>query len=169
MFPDLSSYSNPPLEPPVHCCAASESPGAPPAPESVRLLDEVRHLSRTWTGQSFRLPEPHVAIVTPMTIRPGTQLPVHLHPFPRFGWVEQGAIRVVQVESGLARVFRAGELITESIGQHHYGEVVGKEAAVLKILDVVPPGMTSNTVLRDAGSATSTPHDVCHAFQAMFQ
>ncbi|OWQ48530.1 hypothetical protein CDL60_01100 [Roseateles noduli] len=112
-----------------------------------------------------------MAIVTRMTIRPGTQLPVHHHPYPRVGWVEQGALRVVQTDSREKRVFFAGSRIVESIGRDHHGEVVGNDAVVLTILDVVPPGVTSNTVLRDDGSAAAAPasHDGCPAPHAAFQ
>jgi len=141
--------------PPVanHGCAALHAPATstlPPIPEAekARMIADARRIERTWTGQRLSWPEPYRAIVQSLEIADATPLPEHHHPYPRFGWVVEGHLRVVQVGTGEERVFRPGELIAESVLQRHYGVKVGKERVLLKLLDVVPSDWQGgNTVL----------------------
>ncbi|WP_343639181.1 cupin domain-containing protein [Roseateles sp.] len=135
---------------PAVCEAVAASEDFPEAVKA-RLEAEARLFARTWTGQPIRWPADCEARFTRLTIPPGTRLPVHQHPYPRFGWLVQGEIEVVQPDTGRTRILRAGEVIAESIGEWHFGRTVSKEPVIFTLLDVVPRGTASNTVLRDAG------------------
>lgn len=130
--------------PPVahHCEPHYASPAiALPAISDVEvaaMVAEARKVERTWTGQPLKWPDRYKTIATPFALTDAAPLKEHHHPFPRFGWVVEGHLRVVQVDTGEERIFRPGELIAESILQRHYGVKVGPGHVLLKLLDVVP-------------------------------
>ncbi|RZI58593.1 MAG: hypothetical protein EOP37_15050 [Rubrivivax sp.] len=133
------------VSPPVahHDCATHEATAAAALPpisdaEKARMIAEAKTIARTWTGQVLRWPDRYQAIAQTFEIADAKPLPEHHHPFPRFGWVVEGHLRVVQVGTGEERVFRPGDLIAESVLQRHYGVKVGRERVLLKLLDVVP-------------------------------
>lgn len=126
-------------------CRAGDGASPPAAPERPQRLE------RTWTGQPVRMPSQVELLQFTLTLQPGARLPVHRHPYPRIGEVLSGTIRVVQSSTGRSRLFGTGETIVESIDDDHYGEVVGDAPVVLRVRDHVPPGVTSNTILHEAG------------------
>ncbi|WP_431287426.1 cupin domain-containing protein [Roseateles chitinivorans] len=112
------------------------------------MIVEAGNLKRTWTDQPLTWPRDYKAIATPFVLADAKPLPEHYHPFPRFGWVLEGELKVVQVRTGRERVFGPGDLIVESIGERHYGVKVGAEPVVLHLLDIVPRDWQGgNTVL----------------------
>ncbi|WP_423601209.1 hypothetical protein [Roseateles sp. MS654] len=134
-------------DPPAICCPVARGTAA--SEQGPELFEEARHIKETWTGQPIKLPMPHDLLVIDVRLTPGVPLPVHRHPYPRFGWVKAGEVRITQESTGRQRYFRAGDLIAESVDDNHFGEAVGSVPVVLKVLDVVPCGTTSNTILRD--------------------
>lgn len=144
----------PPVPPAEHEAPAAcqiDAAGEFPAAEKARLLAEARLFATTWTGQPIQWPADCQALFSRLTIPPGTRLPVHHHPFPRYGWLVQGEIEVEQPDTGKRRALKAGDVVAESIGEWHFGRTLGTEPVIFKLLDVVPRGTASNTVLRDAG------------------
>jgi len=104
----------------------------------------------TITGQTITVPvNPEVRVNT-VTFAPGARLPVHKHLYPHYVYVLEGTLSVTNVETGKSFDLTAGTFFAEMIDTWHYGE--NKTAAPLKLLviDQVPAGTKSNTIVRDA-------------------
>jgi quercetin dioxygenase-like cupin family protein len=78
---------------------------------------------------------------------PDARLPVHKHPYPRYGYVLSGELQVTNMETGRNDTYKPGDFIFESIGQWHTGANIGGEPLKLLVIDIVEKGQT-NTVVR---------------------
>ncbi|WP_376707371.1 cupin domain-containing protein [Bradyrhizobium sp. 521_C7_N1_3] len=80
-------------------------------------------------------------------IPPGAHLPEHEHPYPRYGYILSGSLRVTDTETGHSKTYRPGDFVVESVGRWHTGASEGKAPTRLLVIDIVQHGRT-NTVLR---------------------
>jgi quercetin dioxygenase-like cupin family protein len=102
----------------------------------------------TASGQPITLPQKNVEVqVSAYQIAPGTTLPVHKHPFPRYAYVEQGTLKVTNVETGVANTYKTGDFIIEMIGQWHQATNIGADPVKLLVIDQVEQG-AKNTILK---------------------
>lgn len=119
-------------------------PAIAQAPQSER----IGQFDKTNSGQPIQLPEgPAQVTVTKVTIPAGGKLAPHKHPFQRYGYVESGAIKVTNLDTGGVVDYRAGQVIIEARGQWHMGEVTGDAPVVLIVFDQTPPG-EGNVVMK---------------------
>ncbi len=144
----------------AHIATASATPGAVVVTplsmqRTAELTDQARSHRETWTRQPLVWPAPHEARGLRYEIGARHRLPVHHHPFPRFGWVIEGTLRVTNTETGKELLLRPGDRIAESVAQGHFGEAVGPERVVLDVVDIVPPGHGSNTAMGEPPAPTS--------------
>lgn len=102
----------------------------------------------TVTGQPLRAPpSPFQLVVNRVDLPAGGTIPTHRHSWQRYVYVESGAIRVTNHESGTVADFAARQMIVEALDQWHEGRVVGAGPARLIVVDQVPPG-ASNSIPR---------------------
>jgi quercetin dioxygenase-like cupin family protein len=103
----------------------------------------------TATGQPIVLPRenPQVRVVT-LDIAPGAVLPEHKHPYPRYGYVLAGTLRVTNTDTGTSMVYGVGDFIIEAVDQWHRGASIGSEPVRLLVIDQVAGGQ-ANVVTRD--------------------
>ena len=103
----------------------------------------------TATGQPIVLPResPEVRAVT-LEIAPGAVLPEHKHPYPRYGYVLAGTLRVTNTDSGTSMVYGVGDFIVEAVDQWHRGASIGSEPVRLLVIDQVENGQ-GNVVTRE--------------------
>ena len=102
----------------------------------------------TASGQPITLPQKNVEVqVSSYQIAPGATLPVHKHPFPRYAYVEQGTLKVTNVETGASNTYKTGDFIIEMIGQWHQATNVGADPVKLLVIDQVEQG-AKNTILK---------------------
>ena len=120
-------------------CAAS-----PPV-----VIQELLATDHTAVDKPISLPADPQLRVSIYTIAPGALLPVHLHPFQRYAYVLSGALDVTLVEHEKTIHYNAGDFIVEAVGEWHYGMNHGKIPVKLLVIDQMPKGEASNTVLRD--------------------
>lgn len=121
------------------------APAVARAPEAVAL----GRYDATNTGQPILLADEALeATFSRVTIPAGTALPVHKHPYQRYGFVESGRIRVSNLDTGTAVEYGPGETIIEARGQWHTGQALGDAPVVLLVIDQTPPG-AGNTVMRE--------------------
>lgn len=118
------------------------------AAEPAAVVTPVFSADVNSAGQPIVFPptDGHVA-VSMFEIAPGASLPVHMHPFPRMGYVLSGTLQVVNEESGAKQTFKTGEFILESVGLWHQGSNPGTESLRLLVIDLTEKGH-DNTVLR---------------------
>ena len=102
----------------------------------------------TSSGQPIVLPQKDAQIVASIyDVMPGATLPVHKHPYPRYGYVLSGNLRVTNMETGQSDSYKPGDFIVESVGQWHKGANIGGEPLKLLVIDLVENGQTA-TVLQ---------------------
>jgi quercetin dioxygenase-like cupin family protein len=102
----------------------------------------------TSSGQPIVLPQKGAQIVVSIyDMVPGATLPVHNHPYPRYGYVLSGNLRVTNTETGHVGTYRPGDFILEAVRQWHVGAIIGAEPLKLLVIDIVEKGQT-NTVLQ---------------------
>jgi quercetin dioxygenase-like cupin family protein len=102
----------------------------------------------TSSGQPIVMPQKDVQItVSTYDIAPGAKLPEHKHPYPRYGFVEAGTLRVTNLQTEKTETYTQGSFILEAVDQWHKAENVGSEPVKLLVIDVMPKGATS-TILK---------------------
>ncbi len=112
------------------------------------VVTPVLSTTVTASGQPIVLPQKNVQVLVSIyEIAPGATLPEHKHPYPRYGYVLAGTLRVTDTESGKSTVYRSGDFIVETIGHWHRGANIGTEPLKLLVIDQVEKGQ-SNTILR---------------------
>jgi quercetin dioxygenase-like cupin family protein len=97
--------------------------------------------TETAAGQPITLPSgPVRLVVSEYVIPPGSVLPVHRHPYARYGYVQAGRLKITNVQTGLAKVFGPGDVIVEMINVWHSATPVGTATVRLLVFDQLPPG-----------------------------
>lgn len=124
------------------------SAGAAFAFEGVTVTP-LQEMTETASGKPITLPQNNVrVIVSKFDIAPAATLPIHKHPFARYGIVQAGTLKVVNVETNESKIYTAGDFIVEMIDQWHRAENVGDDTVKLLVIDQVE-GETTNTILKD--------------------
>jgi quercetin dioxygenase-like cupin family protein len=117
------------------------------AAPAVRVTTLLKS-SVTAGGQPIAFPQKDPQVVVAIyEIPPGTALSDHQHPFPRYGYILSGRLRVTNSETGQVDVYGPGDFGVEAIGQWHYGETIGAETVKILVIDQVEKDR-ENVVLR---------------------
>ena len=113
-------------------------------------VTELLSTQTTPAGQPIVLPQHDVQlIVSRFVIAPGAALPIHQHPWQRYGYLLAGHLKVTLTETGQVFDYKPGDFIVEVTNLWHSGTAVGDEPAVLLVIDQVQAGH-GNTVLQSA-------------------
>jgi len=111
----------------------------------------IKQLLSTMTtsaGQKIILPKNNAELIASIfEIPPGAHLPEHEHPYPRYGYILSGSLRVTDTETGESKTYRSGDFVLEAVGRWHTGANEGEDPTRLLVIDIVQNGHT-NTVLR---------------------
>jgi quercetin dioxygenase-like cupin family protein len=100
--------------------------------------------TRTSSGQPIGLPPKNAKIVASVyDVASGAALPVHNHPYPRYGYVLAGLLRVTNIDTGETNTYKPGSFFLEPIGQWHIGASIGREPLRLLVIDVAVEGQTN--------------------------
>ena len=111
-------------------------------------IKQLLSTTTTSAGQKLVLPQKDAELIASIfEIQPGAHLPEHEHPYPRYGYILSGSLRVTDTETGQSKTYRAGDFVLESVGQWHTGANAGDEPTRLLVIDIVEKGHT-NTVLK---------------------
>ena len=99
----------------------------------------------TSSNQPLKLPQSESELVAvAVDIPAGGATSVHQHPWSRFAYVEKGRLRVINHDTGEAKDFRSGEVLSEAVGQWHEGRAIDGPVRLI-VFDIVPPGVTNIT------------------------
>jgi quercetin dioxygenase-like cupin family protein len=124
------------------------SPTPAQEPKDVTVT-QLLSTTVTSSGQPIVLPQKNAQmVVSSYDIAPGATLPVHKHPYPRYGYVLTRRLRVTNMQTGQSDIYEPGDFILESVGQWHMGTNIGGEPLKLLVIDMVEKGQT-NTLLRE--------------------
>jgi quercetin dioxygenase-like cupin family protein len=111
-------------------------------------IKQLLSTTTTAAGQKIVLPRKDAELVASIfEIPPGAHLPEHEHPYPRYGYILSGSLRVTDTETGQSKTYRSGDFVLESVGRWHTGANAGEEPTRLLVIDIVRNGH-ANTVLR---------------------
>jgi len=111
-------------------------------------IKQLLSTTTTSAGQKIVLPKKGAELVASIfEIPPGAHLPEHEHPYPRYGYILSGSLRVTDTETGRSKTYRSGDFVLEAVGRWHTGANAGVEPTRLLVIDIVQNGHT-NTVLR---------------------
>jgi quercetin dioxygenase-like cupin family protein len=112
------------------------------------VVTPVKTTGVTSTGQPITLPQKNVEVTASIfDIAPGATLPVHKHPFPRYGYVLAGTLKVTNVDTGKSDTFKTGDFIVEMIDQWHQGSNIGVDPVKLLVIDQIEAGAQA-TILK---------------------
>jgi len=112
------------------------------------VVTPVKTTEVTSTGQPITLPQKNIEVTASIfDIAPGATLPVHKHPFPRYGYVLAGTLKVTNVDTGKSDTFKTGDFIVEMIDQWHQGSNIGADPVKLLVIDQIEAGAQA-TVLK---------------------
>jgi quercetin dioxygenase-like cupin family protein len=112
--------------------------------ESKVVVTQLAKTVFTNTGQPLVLPQDNPEVTVAIyEIPPKTRLPAHRHPYPRYGYVLSGQLRVTNSDTGTVGNFSAGDFVVEALNQWHVGENPGDVPLKLLVIDQTPTG-TSN-------------------------
>ena len=110
------------------------------------VVNQVVSTSVNSSGQPIILPRGYAQVtVSTYDIPAGANLPEHQHPFPRYGYVLAGNLRVKKTDTAKEQDYKPGDFILEAVGQWHKATAIGTEAVRLLVIDIVEPGNT-NTI-----------------------
>jgi quercetin dioxygenase-like cupin family protein len=111
-------------------------------------VKQLLSTTTTSAGQKLMLPKNDAGVVASIFEIPlRANLPDHKHPYPRYGYILSGSLRVTDTETGQSRTYRPGDFVVESVGRWHTGANLGEEPVRLLVIDIVQNGH-ANTILR---------------------
>lgn len=119
--------------------------GAPAC--ATPVVTPLANTDKTVVGQPIIAPEHPTVIATMLIFPPGDKTAVHKHPWPHYGYMLEGVLTVTNTETGQSVDLHAGEFLVEMQNTAHYGENRGRVAVKILIVDTVPAGTTSNSVV----------------------
>ncbi len=94
----------------IGCLAASTA--APAAAGEAVEVTPLLTTRQTASGQPILLPQRDVqVVVSRFVIQPGTTLPVHLHPWQRYGYLLSGELEVTLADNGRVIRYSPGDFI----------------------------------------------------------
>jgi quercetin dioxygenase-like cupin family protein len=112
--------------------------------ESQVVVKPVLSTTVTSSGQPIVLRQKDAqVVVSTYEIPPGAALPEHKHPFPRYGYVLSGQLRVINDETGKTEDFKTSDFILEAVGQWHRGMNTGQEPLKLLVIDIAEKGQST--------------------------
>lgn len=116
------------------------------APAPVSTL--IASTKTTITGQPIVVPPNPEVRVNTVAFAPGARLPVHKHLYPHYVYVLEGTLSVTNVETGKSFDVKQGTFFAEMIDTWHFGANNGSVPLKLLVIDQVPEGTKTNTVVK---------------------
>lgn len=96
--------------------------------------------SQTMAGQALEVPQGPLQVnVASAVLKTNDEIPVHMHFWARYVYVQSGTVSVTLIDRGITQTFTAGQVIVEPIGLWHKGLVVAGPATLISV-EQVPPG-----------------------------
>ena len=111
--------------------------GTPAAAQVKFTYTPILQSSATVAGVAIAYPKTDSAEVTALRVDvgPGGETGRHMHPFPTFVYVLEGAINV-EMDGGAARSYKAGDSFLEVVNTWHNGKNTGTTTAKLLVVFV---------------------------------
>ncbi len=111
-------------------------------------VQKIFSSTTTAAGQTLDVPKHPELDVFIATFPSGARLPEHKHPFPHYAYVLEGTLTVVNTQTGKSFDVKQGEFLAEMQDTWHYGINKRAEPVKLLVIDQVPVGTKTNTVVK---------------------
>ena len=113
------------------------------------LTKSIASITTTAIGQPILLPHDKVQVlVSIVEIAAGVTLPVHKHPFPRYGYILAGSLQVTNSETGERTTYRSGEFVVEMVDRWHLGTNLGPDPVKILVIDQVEEGSANSLIAK---------------------
>ncbi len=128
--------------------SAEGAPEGGSSPGEV-LTQNIASITTTAIGQPILLPRDKVQVlVSIVEIAAGVTLPVHKHPFPRYGYILAGSLQVTNIETGERNTYRSGEFVVEMVDRWHLGTNPGPDPVRVLVIDQVEEGSANSLIAK---------------------
>lgn len=134
--------------PAIACALALSIAPACAADGHANVSTPVAQTTTTDMGQRLEIPAHPTVIVTQSVMAPGARTPTHKHPYPRYVYVLDGTLTVVDERTGRTFEVEKGGFLAEMIDRWHHGENRGAIPLRILVIDQVAQGATTNTVTK---------------------
>ena len=129
-----------PLAAALALIAAPAAAQAPPG----SVAKPVGQFNTTMSGQPILLPQGPVQVtVTETSVPAGGLIAPHKHPFPRYAYIMEGALKVTNLDTGTVTMLKAGDFSVEALDQWHKAEPQDGKGAKLLVIDQTTPGIVN--------------------------
>jgi quercetin dioxygenase-like cupin family protein len=113
------------------------------------VVTDLLSTTTTSSGEPIVLPQKDVQVVVSIyEVMPGVTLQVQYHPYPRYGYVLSGNLRVDNIDTGQTQIYKPGNFILESVGLWHKNTSIGSEPLKLLVIDTVEKGQPNAVRLK---------------------
>ena len=133
---------------PVACALAAAIAPACASDMSTSGTTAIAQMRTTNMGQLLDVPAHPTVIVSQTTLAPGARTPTHKHSYPRYVYIVDGTLTVVDEASGKTFEIRSGGFFPEMTDRWHHGENRGTVPVRLVAIDQVPEGVAGNMVMK---------------------
>ena len=104
----------------------------------------MAQINTTMSGQPILLPQGPVQVtVTETSVPAGGLIAPHKHPFPRYAYIMEGALKVTNLDTGTVTMLKAGDFSVEALDQWHKAEPQDGKGAKLLVIDQTAPGQVN--------------------------
>ncbi|HEX9965753.1 MAG TPA: hypothetical protein VGB04_12320 [Allosphingosinicella sp.] len=97
------------------------------------------YATETMSGQRLVAPQGAMEVHVTRDEVPSGPIPMHMHFWPRYVFVESGEVQVTLLDGGAMQTFTKGQTIVEPLEKWHSGVVVTKKAVLISV-EQTPPG-----------------------------
>jgi quercetin dioxygenase-like cupin family protein len=125
---------------------------------STNVSTPIGRSDTTIIGQKNKVPKNPTVIFSSTEFAPGARTPVHKHPYPHYAYVEGGTLTIVQTDTGKSFDIKAGTFFLEMVNAWHYGINKGTTPIRVLVTDLVPAGVKTNSVMKDAKEVEGRAH-----------
>jgi quercetin dioxygenase-like cupin family protein len=111
------------------------------APAAAAPPPKTFESDRTMADQPIEVPAGPLQVNVQSSVlqNAGDKIPVHMHFWPRYVYVQSGTVDVTLIDRRITQRFSAGDVIVEPIGLWHKGIVVTGPVTLVSV-EQVPPG-----------------------------
>lgn len=105
--------------------------------------------SQTVGGKNIELENTSEVLIASYVLNPGQRLPAHKHPYQRLVYIISGSINHIEVDKDKTTLYETGSFIPEETNEWHSAMTGTNEPAHLLVIDFVPKGTLTNTIMKD--------------------
>lgn len=116
--------------------------------DNLTRIKEIAQTNTYMNGERITLPENPNLRVMQYELPVGAALPMHKHPYPRYAYIMQGEVEFIYPPDNKVVKWKEGTFAAEAPNHWHWGRNSGNVPMKILVIDHLPDGETTNTVIR---------------------